>query len=70
MIEVRYEDAVAALATATNWRKASYSQGQNECVEVGYVLTAVGVRDSKCPGRPILAFNRGSWAAFTAATKQ
>jgi hypothetical protein len=38
MIEVRNEDAVAALATATNWRKASYSQGATGCVEVASAL--------------------------------
>ena len=70
MIEIRNEDIVAALAIAVNWRKASYSQGANECVEVASVSRAFGVRDSK-PGTnsPILVFNQESWLTFIAYTK-
>jgi hypothetical protein len=32
---MRYEDATAALAAATNWHKSSWSEAQNGCVEVG-----------------------------------
>jgi hypothetical protein len=32
---MRYEDAAAALAAATNWHKSSRSEAQNGCVEVG-----------------------------------
>ncbi|HEX7658381.1 MAG TPA: DUF397 domain-containing protein [Pseudonocardiaceae bacterium] len=35
MTATRHEGALLALATATNWHKASYSQGQSTCVEVG-----------------------------------
>ncbi|MGQ0840010.1 DUF397 domain-containing protein [Actinokineospora sp.] len=35
---MRYEDAAAALATATNWHKSTYSDAANGCVEVGSAL--------------------------------
>jgi Domain of unknown function (DUF397) len=65
---MRYEDAVAALAAATNWHKSSYSNGaQNGCVEVGTAPGLVGVQDSKLgEASPILAFSRRAWAAFLA----
>jgi hypothetical protein len=51
----------------TNWRKSSYSQGQDTCVEVGSVGAVVGVRDTKLGAEsPILAFGPDSWAAFLA----
>ncbi|MFL6126084.1 DUF397 domain-containing protein [Actinophytocola sp.] len=63
---MRYEDAVSALATATNWHKASFSQGQeNGCVEVGSVPGLTGVRDTKLgAASPILAFTATEWEAF------
>lgn len=65
---MRYEDAVAALAAATNWHKSSFSQGgQNGCVEVGHVAGLVGVRDTKLgAASPILAFSDRAWSAFIA----
>ena len=70
MIETKNHDAVAALAAAVNWRKASYSQGANECVEVASVPRAFGVRDTKLgPNSPILAFNQENWLTFIAQTK-
>ncbi|WP_082403708.1 DUF397 domain-containing protein [Saccharothrix sp. NRRL B-16348] len=49
------------------WRKSSYSQSANGCVEVG-VSTVVGVRDSKLGDRsPVLTFSRRAFAAFLAA---
>ncbi|MCE7010031.1 DUF397 domain-containing protein [Kibdelosporangium philippinense] len=63
---MRYEDAITALATATNWHKASFSQGQeNGCVEVGSVTDVVGVRDTKLGAEsPILAFTSAAWHSF------
>ncbi|RSS57507.1 DUF397 domain-containing protein [Streptomyces sp. WAC01280] len=47
------------------WFKASASAAQNECVEVNASAPAfVGVRDSKAPNGPVLAFEL---AAFTTA---
>jgi Domain of unknown function (DUF397) len=65
VIDVRYEEAVAALAAAS-WHKSTFSQGQNACVEVRSVASVIGVRDSKLgPASPILAFGPASWATFT-----
>lgn len=63
---MRYEDAVTALAAATNWHKASASQGQeNGCVAVGSVPGLVGVRDTKLgDASPTLAFPRAQWEKF------
>ncbi|MBM7776009.1 hypothetical protein JOD54_006213 [Actinokineospora baliensis] len=64
---MRYEDAVTALAAATNWHKSTHSGGQNGgCVEVGSVPGLVGVRDTKLGSNsPTLAFSPVRWAAFT-----
>lgn len=45
------------------WRKSSYSNYTNECVEVA---DGVRVRDSKDPGGLVLAFTPAQWAAFLA----
>lgn len=50
----------------TNWRKSSRSGGGDNCVEVALAEgSAVGVRDSKNPTGPILAFTLMEWDAFT-----
>jgi hypothetical protein len=47
------------------WRKSSRSQGTGgECVELADLASAVGVRDSKDPAGPKLAFSRAELAAF------
>ncbi|MGW4529157.1 DUF397 domain-containing protein [Amycolatopsis sp. NPDC004378] len=67
---MKYEDAVAALAHATNWHKASYSAKENGCVEVGSVPGLVGVRDTKLgAASPILAFDPTEWDAFLRGIK-
>lgn len=54
------------------WRKSSYSNGQDsgECVEVGMGLPAlVPVRDSKDPEGPVLTFAPAAWADFLTAVR-
>ncbi|UKD58564.1 DUF397 domain-containing protein [Amycolatopsis sp. FU40] len=66
---MKHEDAVAALARATNWHKASYSK-ENACVEVGSVPGLVGVRDTKLGATsPILVFDSAEWDAFVRGIK-
>jgi hypothetical protein len=50
------------------WRKSTRS-GDNggQCVEVAFLDTVVGLRDSKDRGSgPILIFTQGEWQAFVA----
>ncbi|MGK8559061.1 DUF397 domain-containing protein [Nocardia gipuzkoensis] len=53
--------------TAARWFKSSHSSGGQDCVEVAFLEGGhVGVRDSKNPAGPVLAFAPGEWDAFTA----
>ncbi|MGW5560688.1 DUF397 domain-containing protein [Micromonospora sp. NPDC003944] len=58
------------LAGAT-WRKSTRSGGSGgDCVEVADNLPGVvGVRDSKDPTGPALAFGPATWAAFVSSVK-
>jgi Domain of unknown function (DUF397) len=49
------------------WRKSSRS-GDNggQCVEVAFLDTVVGLRDSKDRSGPVLVFNPHVWSAFIA----
>jgi hypothetical protein len=38
----------------TEFRKSTYSDPQQECVEIGHTVALFGVRDSKLPRSPIL----------------
>ena len=68
---MKHDQAAAAMTTAAGWRKSSYSQGQNGCVEVTTELPGwVGVRDSKLGAEsPVLAFNLSEWRAMLAAAR-
>jgi hypothetical protein len=52
------------------WRKSSYSQAANGCVEIGATATTptvVGVRDSKLgDASPVLSFSPKAFRAFLA----
>ncbi|MBM2614318.1 DUF397 domain-containing protein [Actinoplanes sp. LDG1-06] len=48
---------------SARWRK-SISSSETNCVEVALVDGFIGVRDSKDPFGPVLAFTRSEWAAF------
>lgn len=50
--------------TSARWFKSSYSDGQNNCVEVALVGQVVAMRDSKDPGGPALTFAPGEFSAF------
>jgi hypothetical protein len=46
------------------WRKSSYSNAGNQCVEVARISGAVAVRDSKSPGGGHLTFAAVAWETF------
>jgi hypothetical protein len=48
------------------WRKSSYSGGTGgtDCVEVAFVASEVGVRDSKNTDGPTLVFPTTTWRTF------
>ncbi|MFK3980954.1 DUF397 domain-containing protein [Micromonospora sp. NPDC050397] len=51
------------------WFKSTRSSDNAACVEVRFVGGAVGVRDSKDRGGPVLAFRATTWTGFLAALK-
>ncbi|TDB86036.1 DUF397 domain-containing protein [Actinomadura sp. KC216] len=52
------------------WRKSSRSDHHGgECVEIAEFAATVGVRDSKNPDGPSLAFGHAAWRAFTRRVK-
>ncbi|MER5458188.1 DUF397 domain-containing protein [Micromonospora sp. NPDC002389] len=54
--------------TGAHWRTSSRSAQSNDCVEVALnVRGVVGVRDSKDPAGPVLAFDPYAWRVFVAA---
>jgi hypothetical protein len=54
------------------WRKSSYSGSSTatDCVEVAYVASDVGVRDSKNAGGPRLNFPETAWRSFVSRRAQ
>ncbi|MDL4775469.1 DUF397 domain-containing protein [Actinomadura xylanilytica] len=54
----------------TLWRKSSHSDhAGGDCVEVADLAPVIGVRDSKDPDGPRLAFSAADWRAFTRQIK-
>lgn len=56
----RYSDTIF-----THWRKSSHSYPNgNECVEVSFSISAVGMRDSHHPDAAVLIVGHSEWKAF------
>ncbi|MGX1807461.1 DUF397 domain-containing protein [Nocardia sp. NPDC055321] len=53
--------------SGVRWFKTTRSTGAKECVEIAFLDTGVGVRDSKNPTGPALVFGPAEWDRFTAA---
>jgi Domain of unknown function (DUF397) len=47
-----------------NWRVSSYTSGNGDCVSLAKAAGASGVRDSKDPSGPVLAFSTQEMRAF------
>ncbi|WP_327147147.1 DUF397 domain-containing protein [Nocardia sp. NBC_01329] len=57
--------------SGARWFKSSRSGASKECVEVAHLRGGeVGVRDSKNPTGPALAFAADEWDAFTGALRR
>ena len=54
--------------TDMNWRKASYSNGGENCVEAANV-DGVAVRDTTDRQGPVLAFSTEAWQTFVGGLK-
>jgi hypothetical protein len=52
-----------------DWRKASYSNGSGDCMEVGHLSGNVAVRDTKDREGLVLNVSAEAWASFTASLK-
>ena len=61
--------ARATLAHTAPWRKSSYSNPSGNCVEAAGLAGGVGLRDSRSPDGPALAFTSASWDAFIRRVK-
>ncbi|MGC4808509.1 DUF397 domain-containing protein [Micromonospora sp. DT233] len=56
--------------TGARWRKSTRSNNGGNCVEVADNLSGiVGLRDSKNPTGPALAFTPSAWSAFVCGVK-
>ena len=53
-----------------SWRKASYSAGNGECVELASALGRISVRDSKDPEGPVLTYPADAFRSFLAAARK
>lgn len=51
------------------WVKSSLSYANGNCLEVADLSGAVGVRNSRAPGGPVLRFTPDEWAAFIGGAK-
>jgi Domain of unknown function (DUF397) len=54
--------------TDLNWRKASYSNGGENCIEVANA-DGVAVRDTIDRQGPMLTFSAAAWQAFVGGLK-
>ncbi|MGH3900144.1 MAG: DUF397 domain-containing protein [Pseudonocardiaceae bacterium] len=57
------------MATAkrrTGWRKSTYSDMGNGCVEVDFTSAGAQIRHSKITGSPVIAFTPEQWSAWLA----
>lgn len=56
--------SMTARFARSRWFRSSYSDGNGDCVDVGFGAGHVGARDSKNAGGPELAFAGPAWSSF------
>ena len=60
-------------APGAGWRKATYSNGQGSCVEIGHTPDHILIRDTKQArmgsARTVLSTTPSAWQAFAASLK-
>jgi hypothetical protein len=57
------------MATAkrrAGWRKSTYSDMGNGCVEIDFTSTGAQIRHSKIAGSPVITFTTEQWTAWLA----
>jgi hypothetical protein len=52
-----------------DWRKASYSMANGNCVEVGSAAARIAVRDSARPDAIVICFQARAWRDFIGTVK-
>jgi hypothetical protein len=68
MVDLAYGGMLPLDVPGAAWRKSSYSNPSGDCVETARLPSGrVAVRDSTCPGGPVLVFTAARWAAFLRA---
>jgi len=57
-------------ANCIMWRKSSYSNAGNQCIEVARTSAGFIVRDSKSPESPWLSISPTAWDALISGVKR
>ncbi|QWF82546.1 DUF397 domain-containing protein [Amycolatopsis sp. CA-230715] len=52
------------------WRKSSYSNPKDDCIEVALVAPGIAVRDSKSPTEGVLRLSPNAWRVFLQAHRR
>jgi len=52
-----------------SWRKSSYSNSANGCVEAAHLTGLVAIRDSKDPRGPVQLYTARQWSRFISAVR-
>ncbi|GAA2341458.1 hypothetical protein GCM10009854_17390 [Saccharopolyspora halophila] len=60
---------MAPTSPVSGWRKSSFSQGAENCVEVGRSAEGAAVRDTKDRAAGFIAVDGEQWGAFVGAIK-
>jgi Domain of unknown function (DUF397) len=66
---IRVSSLLGSDVRGTDWRKASYSMANGNCVEVISASTYIAVRDSINSGAIIISYPAPAWRAFIVEVK-